>query len=311
MHQLIEEESDWSDEGKVNEKKIEWVSSDEDEDRQDDHDDDDDQSTDIEKTDDEDEYAEYEAHTDEYVHDDTDDEDEYAEYEAHTDEYVHDDVDEKMKDVENAETGKDDEEITDAEKVDAEKLEATKGDYEQVGKLPPTSSSLSVSFDSGNQFLNLSYDISLVGTTKDSVDTEINSLLVTPTPALPTKTHVSMALSHSSSVTTIPFVQQQTTPLPTPSITSEAPHVTIIIPDPLPAVMQRLDDLESKFKACTKVNHFEVIKASVQANVINEVKNQLPKVVKDLVESIMESTVQNVLQKDPINLEQHESQKDA
>ncbi|GJT34729.1 hypothetical protein Tco_0925148, partial [Tanacetum coccineum] len=53
------------------------------------------------------------------------------------------------------------------------------------------------------------------------------------------------------------------------------------------------------------------IEASVQANVINKVKNRLPKVVKDLVESRMESTVQNVLQKDPINLEQHESQKDA
>ncbi|GKB15060.1 hypothetical protein Tco_0848983 [Tanacetum coccineum] len=56
---------------------------------------------------------------------------------------------------------------------------------------------------------------------------------------------------------------------------------------------------------------FLAIEASVQSNVINKVKNQLPKVVKDLVESRMESMVQNVLQKDPINLEQHQSQKDA
>ncbi|GKG47564.1 hypothetical protein Tco_0507049, partial [Tanacetum coccineum] len=61
--------------------------------------------------------------------------------------------------------------------TDAKKTEATKGDYEQAGKLPPTSSSLSVSSDFGNQFLNLSSDASLIGTTKESADTEINSLL--------------------------------------------------------------------------------------------------------------------------------------
>ncbi|GKC93507.1 hypothetical protein Tco_1158949 [Tanacetum coccineum] len=239
-----EEESDWSNEGKVNKEEIEWVSSDEDEDRQDDHDDDDDQSIDLEKT---------------------NDEDEYVEYEAHADEYVHDDVDEEMKDAENAKTGKDDEEITDAEKADAEKSEATKGDYEQVGNLPPTSFSLSVSSGFGNQFLNLSYDISIIGTTKESADTDMNSLLdiqiqqevphiqsptlfnvpvlvipeqpvSTPTPALPTETLVSTALSHAPSVTTISSVQQQTTPIPTPPITSIASPLTTTISDPLPAI---------------------------------------------------------------------------
>ncbi|GKA43706.1 hypothetical protein Tco_0736430 [Tanacetum coccineum] len=68
--------------------------------------------------------------------------------------------------------GKDNKEITDAEKT-----EATKGDHEQAGKLPPTSSSLSISSGFGNQILNLSSDISLIGTVKDSADVEINSLL--------------------------------------------------------------------------------------------------------------------------------------
>ncbi|GJX89830.1 hypothetical protein Tco_0343156, partial [Tanacetum coccineum] len=90
-----------------------------------------------------------------------------------------------------------------------------------------------------------------------------------------------------------------------------ASPVTTTIPDPLPAVIQRSDDLERKFDAWTKVDHSEAIEASLQDNVINEVKNQLPKAVKELVESRMESTVRNVLQKDPINLEQHESQKDV
>nr|GEX55012.1 hypothetical protein [Tanacetum cinerariifolium] len=60
---------------------------------------------------------------------------------VHGDEYVHDDVDEEMKDAKDAETRKDDEEITNAEKI-----ELTKGDLEQARKLPITSSSLSVSF---------------------------------------------------------------------------------------------------------------------------------------------------------------------
>ncbi|GKA36764.1 hypothetical protein Tco_0723329 [Tanacetum coccineum] len=120
------------------------------EEKQDDQDDDVDRSIDIEKTDDEEE-------TDgEFVH---------------GDEYVHGNVVKEMKDVEVAETGKDDEEITDAKKTDAKKTEVTKGDLEQAGKLPLTSSSLSVSSGFGNLFLNLSSDTSLIGTTKESVDT--------------------------------------------------------------------------------------------------------------------------------------------
>ncbi|GKD41252.1 hypothetical protein Tco_1261459, partial [Tanacetum coccineum] len=75
------------------------------------------------------------------------------------------------------------------------------------------------------------------------------------------------------------------------------------IPDPLLAVLQRLSDLERKFESWTNVDHFEAIEASVQANLINEVKNQLPKflpkIVSDFVNPRLESTVRNVLQKTP------------
>ncbi|GKD74116.1 hypothetical protein Tco_1332398 [Tanacetum coccineum] len=70
----------------------------------------------------------------------TDDDEEFDDEFVHGDEYVHDDVDEEMKDVEDTETRKDNDEITDAEKT-----EVTKGDREQAGKLPLTSSRLSVS----------------------------------------------------------------------------------------------------------------------------------------------------------------------
>ncbi|GKA78196.1 hypothetical protein Tco_0784733 [Tanacetum coccineum] len=96
------EESDRSHEEKVDEEEIEWVSSDEEEEKQDDQDNDDDQSIDLEETNDEDEYVEYEACDDEYVHED---------------EYVHDEADEEMKDAKDADTGKDDEEISDVAKA--------------------------------------------------------------------------------------------------------------------------------------------------------------------------------------------------
>ncbi|GJS82486.1 hypothetical protein Tco_0749027 [Tanacetum coccineum] len=236
----ITPESDWSNEGKVNKEEIKWVSSDEDEYRQDDHDDNDDRSIDLEET---------------Y------DEDEYAEYEAHANEYVHDVVDEEIKDAKNVETRKDNEEITDVEKADAEKTAATKSDYKQVRKLPPTRSSLSVSSSFGNQFLNISFDISLI------------------------------ALLHAPSVTTISSLLKQTTPILTPPFTTITLAVTTAIPDPLPAVIQRLSDLKNKFKAWTKVNHSKFI--------VETIKNQVPEAVYEFVAPRLERTIQDMLTKNP------------
>ncbi|GKE14873.1 hypothetical protein Tco_1422450 [Tanacetum coccineum] len=57
-------------------------------------------------------------------------EDEYGGYEARDDKYVHDGADEEMKDAENDETGKDDDEMADADKADVEMVEESKG-YEE------------------------------------------------------------------------------------------------------------------------------------------------------------------------------------
>ncbi|GJV28757.1 hypothetical protein Tco_1385205, partial [Tanacetum coccineum] len=65
-------------------------------------------------------------------------------------------------------------------------------------------------------------------------------------------------------------------------------------------------ELEKKFEILSKIDHAKAIEESVQANVINEVKNQLPKllpkVVSDFVQLRMEGTVCEVLQKNLINL---------
>ncbi|GKE32847.1 hypothetical protein Tco_1452169, partial [Tanacetum coccineum] len=109
-------------------------------------------------------------------------------------------------------TDKDDKEMADTEKIDAEKIEEENVDEEQTGddqankddqakedhaddnqaralifvtqkkqlKLPPSISNLSLSSDYGNQFLNVSSNISLVGIIKKIADTKINFMLHVP-----------------------------------------------------------------------------------------------------------------------------------
>nr|GEV59071.1 hypothetical protein [Tanacetum cinerariifolium] len=83
------------------------------------------------------------------------------------------------------------------------------------------------------------------------------------------------------------------TPLPTPPITET--HATIVfVPDPSPTVLERLSELEKKVEALSKVDHSTAIEASVQANVINKVKNQLPKLLPKAVSSFDASEIHKI-----------------
>ncbi|GKE82715.1 hypothetical protein Tco_1552715 [Tanacetum coccineum] len=146
-----EQESEYFEEEKDDEE-VEWIYTDENEEKKDDADDD--KSIDLEKTDDE----------------KTDDE------LIHGKEQVNDDEDEEMTDAKVVVFNKGDEEITDTAKENAEKTKEVKDDTKKT-EFPPSSSSVSVSSGFGNQFLNLSSDKSTVGNLKDSTDAEINSLL--------------------------------------------------------------------------------------------------------------------------------------
>ncbi|GJW08215.1 hypothetical protein Tco_1570638 [Tanacetum coccineum] len=223
----LKNKSDYSEEEKVDEEEIKWVFIDEEEETQNDQDDDDDdRSINIEKIYDDDD----EETNDEYVHDD---------------EYVHNDMDEEMKDAEDAETGKDDDEVTDAAKADAEKIEEVKDGDKKVG-LPPTSSSLSVSSDIKIKSLldiQIQQEVPLIQSpTLLNVHVSIISEQQVPTisPVLSTVTPVSTVPSPTPIISTISSVQQQTTPISTPPITTIAPSVTTIVPDPLPAIAQRV-----------------------------------------------------------------------
>ncbi|GKE63951.1 hypothetical protein Tco_1514318 [Tanacetum coccineum] len=90
-----------------------------------------------------------------------------ADDEETDDEFVHgvkqvnDDEDEEMTNAEVEESRNCDEENIDAAKMDAGKTEVVKDDAKKA-KLPPTSSSLSVSSGFGDYFLKLSSDTSLL-----------------------------------------------------------------------------------------------------------------------------------------------------
>ncbi|GJX69825.1 hypothetical protein Tco_0305552 [Tanacetum coccineum] len=178
----------------------------------------------------------------------------------HDDEYVHDNADEEMRDAEDAETRKDDDEITDAAKADAEKTEEAtalvSGTPKKMPELPPTSSSLSVS--SG---------------------------------FAPTVTAIT------------PVLQQTTTPIPSPPISTAAPSVTTAFSDPLLAIVQRVSELEKDARELKQVDHSTVI--------LTLIRSQVASAVNEYLGSSLGDALQKVLQKHTEELEQQCSQKDV
>ncbi|GJW84060.1 hypothetical protein Tco_0157205 [Tanacetum coccineum] len=228
--------------GVPDEEKIDWVYSDEDEEKKDD----DDKSFDIEETGDE----------------ETDDKF------MRGDDQVQENVDEEMKDKEVDDTGNSDEEITNMAKADAEKTKEVKDDNKKA-ELPPLISGLFVSSGFGNQFLNLYSDKSTVGTLKDSADAKINSLLnlvvLSTIPEIPTVTSTTTPLPPNYVSTISPVLLQQTTTLIlTPPITTKTPPITKI-PDPLPAISQSIYVLEKDVQDLKTVDHTIALIASLRS----------------------------------------------
>ncbi|GJZ95729.1 hypothetical protein Tco_0668063, partial [Tanacetum coccineum] len=141
-------------------------------------------------------------------------------------------------------------------------------DYVPEASSPNTSSSLTLSSSEyGNQFLNENPDILMSNILKDTTEKEIQLMVDVP-------------IHQASTIV-------QRTPL-------------------VDTFEQRFTELKKKVEAMSKINQAEAIEESVQANLINEVKNHLPKllpkVVSDFVKPRLESTIRDVLQKNPINL---------
>ncbi|GKB78047.1 hypothetical protein Tco_0944942 [Tanacetum coccineum] len=281
---------------------IEWVDTNEEEEKKDD---DDEKSIDLEQIDDEETNDEFTQ-----VNDDEDEEITHA----------------KLKESENG-----DAETTDAVKVDAGKTKEAKDDAKKV-KLPPTSSSLSVSSGFGDQFLKLSSYTSLVSMVKDTTNIEINSLLdikiqsevlhiqsppvltvpilviyeplvLTPIPETPSVALATTFLPPLSISTIPPVLLQTTTPMPAPLIITEAPTTTTAVPksDALTDVHLRVAKLEKDVSELKKIDY------STEAPIT--LKSQVPMVVEHYLGSKIGDDTQKVLQKHTANLIQKYSVK--
>ncbi|GJV14288.1 hypothetical protein Tco_1359611 [Tanacetum coccineum] len=223
------QESEYTKEDDGDDEKIEWVDTDEEEEKNDDNDD---KSIDLEKTNNEE-----------------------------TDDELNDDEDEEMTNVEDADMGNDDEEIIDTAKADAEKTEEVKDDIKKA-KLPPTSSSLSVSsgFDLLHVVIQRVYVLEKdVQELKEADNTTtLRALLISEIPLA-----VNVFLGYS-------------------------------LGDVLHKVLQKhTEELIQKYPQ--QVDYKEMIEESMQANIINAVKNQLPKFLPKAVSDFATLVIQSIV----------------
>ncbi|GJZ31136.1 hypothetical protein Tco_0576183 [Tanacetum coccineum] len=179
-----------------------------------------------------------------------------------------------------------------AAKEEAEKNSEVKDDTKKT-ELPPSSSSLSVSSSFGDQFLKLFSDSSLVSTVKDSADVDkIPISVILETTNLPpileiiTETPVTTAVPSPLVTLIISSVQQTKTPIPTPTITTDAPIVTTVVPESnaLIAVESRVVKLEKDVSELKTVDHSSEALAVLQSYVPTVV-NKILKIKKEQAES--------------------------
>ncbi|GKA53855.1 hypothetical protein Tco_0747170 [Tanacetum coccineum] len=238
------------------------------------------------------------------------------------DHIMHKDVDVEMEEAETVKReNKEKDKMTDAVKADVEKTVEEK-DYVELArnamtsdyhvkvstKLPLPSSSLSVSsgfeisslMDVHIQQEILRIQSPLVLKVPVLVIPEISTL--PPIPKI-TETPVSIALSPPHVTPTISIVQQITTPIPTPPITTEAPTITtaVLKSDALSNVQLRVTKLEKDIFELKKIDH------SVEA--LASLKSQVPMVVEHYLGSKISDDLQKVQQRHTANLIQKYSVK--
>ncbi|GJW58873.1 hypothetical protein Tco_0105604 [Tanacetum coccineum] len=226
-----------------------------------------------------------------YIRDDEDADDEDVETKSDEDDIykykirVRKDEDEEMLNVEAEDSGKGDEEVTDATKANVEKTSEVKDDAKKT-ELPPTRSSLSVSSGFGDQFLKLSFDASLVGTAKDSTDAEISSLLdVKIQSKVPRIQSPSQAPVNNSTFFIYlyqpPAPQQHINTYSTPAIITDAPTITTVVfeSNALSVVQLRVAKLEKDISELKKIDLFVEALTALKIQVPSFVDNYLrPKV---------------------------------
>ncbi|GJX86374.1 hypothetical protein Tco_0337148 [Tanacetum coccineum] len=181
---------------------------------------------------------------------------------------VRKDEDEEMLNAKAEDSGKGDEEVTDVAKADAEKTSEVKDDAKKT-KLPPTSSSLSISS------VKIQSEVSHIQSS--SILKVPVSVISEPSVLTPVQESSSIATAITLPLlavsTTPPAPQQTTTPIPTPPITTDAPIITTVVfeSDALSAVQLRVAKLEKDMS--------ELKKIYLSAEALVALKTQVPSVV--------------------------------
>ncbi|GJU54936.1 hypothetical protein Tco_1228650 [Tanacetum coccineum] len=251
---------------------------------------------------------------DDHISDTQDTDDEDAKTESDEDEiYKYKIRVRKYMDVEIAEAetveneNKEKDVMTIVAKPDVEKIAEEQGDAEFVENVMGfnyqvkestefllLSSSLSVSFRFGTQFLNSSSDISLTGVLKDSVEADTANL--PPIPEILIETSIPTVISPPHVTPTILIVQQTTTPIPKPSIITKFLTITTVVPesDAIIMVQLRVAKLEKDV--------FELKKIDQYAEALATLKSQVPNVVDEYLGSKLGDALQKTLQKHSADL---------
>nr|GEX62475.1 hypothetical protein [Tanacetum cinerariifolium]GEX64184.1 hypothetical protein [Tanacetum cinerariifolium] len=262
------------------------------------NDDDDDKSIDLEKTNGEENDDEF-VHSEEYVQDDDEETDDEL---VNGDEQVNDDEDEEMTMLKMLTLG------TTMKKLLMRQRKMLKRQKK----------------DTTNPISIHTIPVSVIS--KPSV--------LTPIPKTPSVVPATTLLPPPTISSISDLQLQTTTPIPSPLITTKAPPVTTIL-DPLHAIIQRVfvlekdvqelkdlgDELQKVLQKHTEeliqkyprqVDYKEIIKESMPANLINEVKNQfpksLPKALSYFAILMIQSTVKNSLEKTLLPVAQSFSQ---
>ncbi|GJU62888.1 retrovirus-related pol polyprotein from transposon TNT 1-94 [Tanacetum coccineum] len=236
--------------------------------------------------------------------------------------YVHKDMDTEMGEPETVEQeNKEKDVITDAAKPDVEKSAEEEGDAEKaVGsnfpvkestEFPLPSSSFS---DTAEADVSSLMDIQIQQETPQIQSPSVQKVPVLvipettnlpPIPKILTETPLSTVVSLPHVTPTISTVQQTTTPIPTPPITTDAPTITTAVPesDALSVVQLRVAKLEKDVSELKNINLFVEALATL--------KSQVPNVVDEYLGSKLGDALQKTLQKHSADLIQKHSVKPA
>nr|GEW06742.1 retrovirus-related Pol polyprotein from transposon TNT 1-94 [Tanacetum cinerariifolium] len=203
---------------------------------------------------------------DDHISDTQDNDDEDAETEFDVDEiykykiHVRKDVDAEMEKTETVEhENKEMDVITDAAKPDVKKI----------------------SFGFGTHFFNSSFDIYLTGVLKDTAEADVSSLMdihiQRETPQIQSLSVQKFPLLSPHVTPTISTVQQTSTPIPTPPITTDAPTITtdVLESDVIFDVQLRVAKLENDVSKLKKIDLTAKALAALKTQVSSVVDNYL------------------------------------